>query len=245
MEKKTENSEKMKKGKNRAAIAVLFAVAAVFLVRMAVRGNGVFSVLNHTAEGTKGVVVLDAGHGGFDPGKIGTAGTKEKDINLSIAKKTEKILTESGYTVVMTRESDTALDSGSGGSKKMADLNGRVLRIEEISPDVAVSIHQNSYSAQTRGTQVFYYDGDNRKETGKRLAEIMQDAVRDVLNDGNTREEKGNHSYYMLKKVTCPFVIVECGFLSNPEEEALLCEESYQEKMAEGICEGIENFLYK
>lgn len=107
---------------------------------------------------------------------------------------------------------------------------------------MAVSIHQNSFSAGTSGAQVFYYTGS---EQGKKLAGILQQTVKEIIGDGNRRVEKANSGYYMLKKITCPFAIVECGFLSNPTEESLLRDEKYQQKMAKGICEGIENFLYK
>ena len=105
-----------------------------------------------------------------------------------------------------------------------------------------MSIHQNSFSAGTKGAQVFYFTSS---EPGKKLAGQIQSAIKDTVGDDNQRVEKGNSEYYMLKNVTVPFVIVECGFLSNPEEEGLLRDEAYQEKMARGICEGIENFLYK
>ena len=236
-----------KRKKQIAAIVALCAVAALFLVFRTGCGEALLSTLNRTAAGTKATVVLDAGHGGFDPGKVGTAGTKEKDINLAIAVKAKKLLEDSGYTVVMTREKDEALCSGQERNKKMTDLQGRVSIIEETDPAVAISIHQNSYSAGTKGAQVFYYSADNSGEEteAKRLAGILQNTIREVIGDENKRVEKGNSSYYMLKNVTCPFAIVECGFLSNPQEEALLCDEKYQQKMAEGICEGIENFLYK
>ena len=160
----------------------------------------------------------------------------------AIAKKVEKILRESGYTVYMTRTEDKALGDESGKSKKITDLKNRVKMINEAEPAVAVSIHQNSFSAGTSGAQVFYYTGS---EQGKKLAGILQQTVKEIIGDGNRRVEKANSSYYMLKKITCPFAIVECGFLSNPTEESLLRDEKYQQKMAKGICEGIENFLYK
>lgn len=219
---------------------IFIAVAAIFFLTVWNRGN--MPTLNMTAEGTKAKVVIDAGHGGFDPGKVGTQNTLEKDINLAIAKKVEKILRESGYTVYMTRTEDKALGDESGKSKKITDLKNRVKMINEAEPAVAVSIHQNSFSAGTSGAQVFYYTGS---EQGKKLAGILQQTVKEIIGDGNRRVEKANSSYYMLKKITCPFAIVECGFLSNPTEESLLRDEKYQQKMAKGICEGIENFLYK
>lgn len=229
------------------AVVGICAVAAVFLILGTCCDIPFLSVLNRTGAGTKMTIVIDAGHGGFDPGKVGTAGTQEKDINLAIARKTKKILEDSGYTVIMTREEDTALCTGEEKNKKMTDLRARVDIIEKSGAALAVSIHQNSYSAGTKGAQVFYYAsaGLGEESEGKKLANILQNTIRDVVGDDNKRVEKGNSSYFMLKNITCPFAIVECGFLSNPEEEALLCDENYQQKMALGICEGIENFLYK
>ncbi len=231
----------MEKYKKKLAVGILLILAAVFLAaNMLWREEK--ETLNYTGEGTKALIAVDAGHGGFDPGKVGTAGTLEKDINLSVAKKVEKILTDSGYRVVMTRTEDVALCGDGDTKKKMADLRNRVARIEEEKPALAVSIHQNSFSAGTKGAQVFYFTSS---EPGKKLAGQIQSAIKDTVGDDNQRVEKGNSEYYMLKNVTVPFVIVECGFLSNPEEEGLLRDEAYQEKMARGICEGIENFLYK
>lgn len=203
--------------------------------------------MSRTLAGSKAVVVLDAGHGGFDPGKIGCAGTKEKDINLAIAIKVKKILEKAGYTVVMTREEDKALGDDSGSHKKMSDLKERVAIIEKSGCAVAVSIHQNSYSAETKGAQVFYHAASESEKGSEaaRFAGIMQETIRDYIGDGNKRVEKGNNSYYMLKNVNCPFLIVECGFLSNPQEEALLVKDEYQGKMAEAIARGIETYLYE
>lgn len=202
--------------------------------------------MSRTLAGSKAVVVLDAGHGGFDPGKIGCAGTKEKDINLAIAIKTKKILEKAGYTVVMTREKDIALGDSAASHKKLADLKERVSIIENSGCAVAVSIHQNSYSADTKGAQVFYYATTEMEKGSEvaRFAGIMQETIKDFIGDGNKRVEKGNNSYYMLKNVKCPFLIVECGFLSNPQEEALLATDEYQERMAQAIAHGIENYIY-
>lgn len=218
----------------------VLALAVIFFAVKGYRGEA--PTLNRTAKGTKATIVVDAGHGGFDPGKVGTQGVLEKDINLSIAKKVEKLLTESGYTVVMTRTDDRALCEGNERSRKLADMKNRVALIEDAGPALSVSIHQNSYSAGTKGAQVFYYTGS---EEGKKLAAILHGTIREAVGDDNKRVEKANDSYYMLRKVSSPLVIVECGFLSNPEEESLLGDEGYQQKMARGICEGIENFLYK
>ena len=130
---------------------------------------------------------------------------------------------------------------GDDGKKKVEDLNARLAVIDKEKPELTVSIHQNSYSAGTKGAQVFYYSGS---EEGKRLANVLQETIKEEMGDGNHRVEKANDSYYMLKKSSGPFVIIECGFLSNPEEEKLLISEEYQQKMAKAVAEGIEKFLY-
>lgn len=219
--------------------AVVFVLAAV-IVAATVRIDG-RPVLNITGRGTKALIVVDAGHGGFDPGKVGTAGTLEKDINLMIAQKLQNILEDSGYQVIMTRESDTALCDSGATRKKMEDLKNRVAIINDNKPALAVSIHQNSFSAGTKGAQVFYYQDS---EPSREFASVLQNTVKEELADGNKRVEKGDGSYYMLKKTEGVFAIIECGFLSNPTEEVMLNSDDYQQKMAEAIAEGIENYLY-
>lgn len=223
-----------------AAIGIFCTLAAIFYFYGQKQQR--IMTLNMTKGGSKETVVIDPGHGGFDPGKVGVANSLEKDINLAIAKQVKTELEANGYTVHMTREEDVALCQGNESSKKLTDMKNRVAMIEEKAPRLTVSIHQNSFSAGTKGAQVFYY---SHSREGKELAGVIQNSIRDAVGDDNHRVEKANDSYYMLRKVTCPLVIVECGFLSNPEEEALLQDEAYQKKMAHGICEGIENFLYK
>lgn len=231
----------MKKQKGTWKIWAVVAVLSAFIVAAMVEVNG-RPVLNITRKGTKELIVVDAGHGGFDPGKVGTAGTLEKDINLSIALKLKKVLEDSGYRVVMIRETDTALCDAGSKRKKADDLKARVSMINEQKPALTVSIHQNSYSAGTKGAQVFYF---KNSEESHQFASVLQETVKEKINDGNHRIEKGNDSYYMLKKTEGIFAIIECGFLSNPQEEVLLNADDYQQKMAEAIAEGIERYLYQ
>lgn len=231
----------MKKQKGTWKIWAVVAMLSAFIVAAMVEVNG-RPVLNITKKGTKELIVVDAGHGGFDPGKVGTAGTLEKDINLSIALKLKKVLEDSGYQVVMIRETDTALCDAGSKRKKAEDLKARVSMINEKKPALTVSIHQNSYSAGTKGAQVFYF---KNSEESHRFASVLQETVKEKINDGNHRIEKGNESYYMLKKTEGIFAIIECGFLSNPQEEVLLNADDYQQKMAEAIAEGIERYLYQ
>ena len=186
-------------------------------------------------------VVLDAGHGGMDPGKVGVAGTLEKELNLELVYRVKRLLEQNNVRVVLTRESDAGLYTDADSNKKSADMRKRIEIIEKEAPALVVSIHQNSYTSPScKGAQVFYYEGS---ENGKALAERLQSVIKETLADGNTREAKANGSYYMLKKSVYTSVIVECGFLSNPEEEALLLREEYQEKIAWAIHLGILQYL--
>lgn len=186
-------------------------------------------------------VVIDAGHGGEDPGKIGVGGSKEKNINLSIAKLVKQYLEANDVEVIMTREEDKALCDESISNWKVQDMKKRIEIIESANPVVAVSIHQNSYTEEyVQGAQVFYYE--NSKE-GEVLAEVLQQSLTDTLKPENSREIKGNSSYYLLKKTKVPIVIAECGFLSNWEEEKKLSSEEYQQRVAWAIHLGIMKYL--
>lgn len=189
----------------------------------------------------KPVVVVDVGHGGNDPGKIGVDGSLEKDINLSIAKKLKTYLEASDVEVVMTRQEDKGLYSSGDSNKKMADMRGRCALIEKAKPDLVVSIHQNSYHEEgISGAQVFYY---KTSEKGKRLAQLIQKRFDYVLGDKDRRQEKPNGSYYLLLHVKQPIVIVECGFLSNWAEAAALGKEEYQDRVAWTIHMGVMEYL--
>ena len=185
-------------------------------------------------------VVLDAGHGSSDSGKVGINGVLEKDINLSISKKTKKYLEKKGIRVVMTRDKDESLAEGENGNRKVQDMKARVKLINDTKPDLAVSIHQNSYHEESiHGAQVFYYE---HSESGEKDARILQEALLAVDPD-NTRQVKANTTYYLLKRTEVPILIVECGFLSNQEEAEKLASEDYQKEIAKAIANGIESCL--
>lgn len=187
------------------------------------------------------VVVLDAGHGGKDPGKVGVNNGLEKDINLSISLRLKNLLEQNGVTVVMTRTEDKDLASEQASNRKNEDLRARAALVAESSPVVMVSIHQNSYpEPEIKGAQVFYYSGS---EEGKKLGVMVQESLKREIGDGNHRIAKANNEYYLLKKAGCPAVIVECGFLSNPVEAELLATEEYQEKVAFSIHLGIMEYI--
>jgi N-acetylmuramoyl-L-alanine amidase len=189
----------------------------------------------------KPVIVIDAGHGGNDPGKIGIDGTLEKDINLQIAYRLKKYLEASDVDVVLTRKNDSGLYTERDSRKKMADMTKRCDIINGSNPDLTVSIHQNSYhQEEISGGQVFYY---KKSDKGKRLAEIIQERFDYVLGDKNTRLAKPNDNYYLLLHVKSPIVIVECGFLTNWKEAASLNSEEYQDRVAWTIHMGIMEYL--
>ena len=186
-------------------------------------------------------VVIDAGHGGDDPGKVGINGANEKDINLEIAELVKVFLEANDITVVMTRESDDGLYDADAPNKKVQDMKRRIALIDETAPALTVSIHQNSYPEEyVHGAQVFYYSGSTQ---GKRLAESIQTELVGRVDPENKRQVKANDSYYLLKKTGIPIVIVECGFLSNGAEAEKLCSPGYQERIAWAIHIGILRYL--
>lgn len=214
----------------------------LFMVFLAARYGSIQVVTAEAArQAERPVVVVDVGHGGNDPGKVGVDGSLEKDINLQIAKKLKTYLEQSDVKVVMTREDDVGLYEESDSRKKMADMKKRCEIIEESGADLAVSIHQNSYHEESvSGGQVFYYKSS---EKGKKLAEIIQKRFDYVLGEQNRRLAKANGNYYLLLHVKCPIVITECGFLSNRKEAAMLQDEEYQDKLAWTIHMGILEYL--
>lgn len=192
---------------------------------------------NESGDGNAGTVliVVDSGHGGGDPGKVGINGALEKDVNLKISKKVEKLLKKNNIQVVMTREDEKGL-----ADSKVEDMKTRVSIINEKKPTLAVSIHQNSYGQESiHGAQVFYY---SHSKEGEKAAKIMQEALL-TADSENKRQAKANDTYYMLKRTEVPVIIVECGFLSNQKEAEKLVTEEYQEKIAEAVCEGVLGYI--
>ena len=186
-------------------------------------------------------ILIDPGHGGFDPGKVSPDGIMEKDINLAIASKLASALTDQGFSVYLTRDSDKSLNSENASSKKTSDLKARTNLATNVNADLYISIHQNSYHEEAiNGGQVFYY---KTSEKGKRLADILQKRFDFVLGENNRRQAKPNDTYYLLLHVKSPIVIVECGFLSNWDEAARLNSTDYQDRLAWTLHMGILRYL--
>lgn len=190
------------------------------------------------------VVVIDAGHGGRDPGASGARGLIEEEVNLKIALKLRKLIEQGGGTAIMIREDDTGLytEGGNGReTRKSEDLKNRHTLINSCGADIFISIHMNSFpQTQYYGAQTFYLKNDERS---RKLAEQIQQELIRVLDRGNTRKAKPTDTVYLLKNNSMPGALIECGFLSNPEEEHLLADENYQEKVAWSIFAGIVKYL--
>ena len=220
--------------------AAVFFTAAFFTGRQAAVLTGKFRVEREQSRQsrTKYCVVVDAGHGGDDPGKIGTAGTLEKEINLAIAKRLEALLKQADVAVVMTRTDNNGLYDENASGKKVQDMKRRVSMMEEAKADLAVSIHQNSLpsSKRTHGAQVFY----GIEEGSAALANAVQRLLNETVNLENQKAEKSiDPSIYLMKNVTAPAILIECGFLSNENETALLKSADYQQKLAVVIATGL------
>lgn len=185
-------------------------------------------------------VVIDPGHGGSDPGSIGyKTKVKESELNLKLSKILKEKLEAAGINVVLTREDDNSLAQGSGKRFKKQDMEMRKELIKAIRPNMVISLHQNSYTNHSlRGAQVFY---DKTSDISKEIANSIQEEFIKHLDHGNKSTSPGD--YFMLKCTTAPSVIVECGFLSNAEDEKLLLSSEYQEKIINCIYLGIIKFL--
>lgn len=208
-------------------IVILVIISAIFAIKQYIPVIAT-PVTNRT-------VIIDAGHGGGDPGAIGINGTLEKDINLNIALKLQKFIEENGGVVLMTRTEDGML-----AENKREDMKIRKKLRDENSSDIFVSIHLNSFpSSNCSGAQTFYANDDN----SKLLAEKIQKNMVKFLDESNPRVAKKLTDVYLLKNVNLPSVIVECGFLSNSNEERLLSDDEYQSKVAFSIYSGINEFF--
>lgn len=180
---------------------------------------------------TSTVIVIDPGHGGFDPGKLGINGEDEKHLNLKISLILRDYLQIAGFKVIMTRISDDDVDGMQGVKHKSKDMVERKKIAEQ--GDILISIHQNSFTQPSvHGAQVFYSKGS---EKGKLLATIIQNKIKQEVDTSNKRKAKSNKNYYVLNQSKIPAVIIECGFLTNPEEEKKLNDVMYQNRLAAAI----------
>lgn len=191
-------------------------------------------------------IVIDAGHGKPDEGAESSRGTTEAETNLKIALKLQNLLEQSGSSVILTRSDENAIydiDSKTLRQKKVSDIHNRVKIGNESSADIFVSIHLNKIPQQQYdGWQTFY---NAQSADGQKLAVSIQNNLNDAIQKENNRVAKSIENIYIVKHVEIPITIVECGFLSNPEEEKLLLEDEYQNRLAWGIYNGIIDYFYE
>ncbi len=219
----------------------IFMVLSLFCASFFLARKGAELANSKNADTPSVCILLDAGHGANDPGKVGTNGALEKDINLALVLKLKPLLENKGYTVALTRDSDEILADPNSSNIKREDMQNRVALITETNPVFTVSIHQNSYAdSSVYGPQVFYY---KESAEGKDLAACVQASLDSTLNISSSRGAKANDDYYLLVKTPTPTIIVECGFLSNPSEAELLCNDLYQDKLVRAIYLGICDYL--
>ena len=187
------------------------------------------------------IIVIDPGHGGQDGGASG-GDVLEKDLNLAVAHKLKDVITNNGGAAVLTREGDAPDVPGTNGKfNKKADLEYRLSVLNQANADIFVSIHMNKFSdSKYSGAQVFF---SQNGEDSKQLGEMIQQSLKDNLDPSNNRQAKRNESgIYILKNAKVPAVLVECGFLSNPEELEKLQSDEYQQSVAEAIYKGIQEY---
>ena len=196
------------------------------------------------------VMVVDAGHGGPDGGAEAADGTMEKELNLAIAKELQRIGEKEGIRVILTRETEDGLYDEENTEKKwrkLEDLNRRKEVVKKTNADVAVSIHLNSFWSDTgvRGAQVFYPKSGRADvtEASRIMAEAVQNSLVETIDDGSNRIQMGKDDFYLFTMAEVPTILVECGFLSNPDDLANLKEETYQRQLAAAILEGVQRTL--
>lgn len=227
-----------------------FAFVALFVASLtlfATQTMQAFGVVNFHAEffEKKQTIVIDAGHGGEDGGTIGINGESEKDINLAIALELEKYLVQNNFNVIMIRDGDYSVGDQTLptiAERKRSDTKNRLHTVENAGECILISIHQNHFSeSKYYGAQVFY--SPNRPESAA-LAESIRRSVVSSLQPENRRENKQAESnIYLLYNCKAPAVLVECGFLSNPDEAAKLNTTQYQQNMAAAIYNGLIGYL--
>ena len=227
-----------------ASLLPIYAVVLMILLSVTIGGSRVITVLSENASvSVRKTVVVDAGHGGVDGGATSCTGVLESQFNLEISQKLNDLLNLLGINTVMIRNTDCSVytEGETISQKKVSDLKERVRIVNRTDNALLISIHQNLFSdGKYSGAQVFYAP----TEGSQLLAKSIQGNFIKILNPNSHRQEKKADSIYLMKHINCPGVLVECGFLSNPQEEYLLRTKQYQQKVCSVIACSVSNFLY-
>lgn len=232
----------MFKIKNLGVGTLILITAVYFFVYSAMRYNLAATAAMDVSRPV--TVVIDAGHGGEDGGAVSVSGVQECQINLSVALRLEQLLALCGVKPAMIRTIDTAVytEGDTITEKKVSDLKHRVQLVNETTNALLISIHQNHFSEpKYTGAQVFYAPFNGSEA----LALLTQQSLRSTLDPGNRRQPKPANSVYLMQQVSCPAILVECGFLSNPQEAALLQTETYQTKLVCALTCALTQYLEK
>ena len=217
-------------------------VVILFLGIAHIGSNTVTTIQQQKAVSRNHMIVIDAGHGGIDGGATSCTGVLESHINLEIALRLEDMFHLLGYDTVMIRKTDESIytEGNTIASQKVSDLKERVRIANETPNAILISLHQNTYSdSRYRGAQVFY--GNDAQS--KALAQAVQKNLVAVLNPGSQRKSKSAKGVYLMEHISCPGILIECGFLTNPEEEALLRDGQYQTKLCGVIAASVSGLL--
>lgn len=229
-----------------AITSVFFSIFVFMLTTKRRRSGGFYCFNSKPSSVWKNSSYRCSDIGVPDEGAESSNGTTEAETNLKIALKLQNLLEQSGCAVILTRSDENAIydiDSKTLKQKKISDIHNRVKIGNESAADIFVSIHLNKIpQSQYDGWQTFYKEGS---EEGAKLAKIIQSSLNDAIQRENNRVAKTIDNIYIIKHVEIPTTIVECGFLSNPEEEKLLLEDEYQNKLAWGIYNGIVKYFFE
>ena len=231
---------------NKKTIRIFVLSIFVMMFGIALIGDQKESVPTVTLPVSGKTIVIDAGHGKPDEGAESSRGTTEAETNLKIALKLQNLLEQSGCSVILTRSDENAIydiDSKTLRQKKISDIHNRVKIGNESSADIFVSIHLNKIPQQQYDGWQTFYNAQNAE--GQKLAVSIQNNLNDAIQKENNRVAKSIENIYIVKHVEIPITIVECGFLSNPDEEKLLLEDEYQNRLAWGIYNGIIDYFYE
>jgi len=219
----------------RRKMLLCYCVALSLCLILAQMGSDAVTVLvEHSPLKERTCIAIDAGHGGIDGGAVSISGTPESQINLEIAQRLNDLLPLLGYQTFMLRNTDTSLhiEGSTISAQKISDLKHRVKMIKDSEASLLISIHQNTFSDKRySGAQVFYHSD----EKSILLAGHLQDNLIKTLNNGSKRKPKVAKGIYLIEHLPCPGILIECGFLTNAQEEALLRSEVYQKQICSVI----------
>ncbi|MBE6760263.1 MAG: cell wall hydrolase [Ruminococcaceae bacterium] len=227
-------------------LAVGLALALLLFIILTKGGTvGLTSAEASPASSDDFVIILDPGHGGVDGGAVGVNGTVEKRINLEISLKLRDVFTAAGYTVIMTRDTDKSIHDSTADTireMKVSDLHNRLALTEMYPNSLLISIHQNTLgNSSVTGAQVFFSPNDPRSE---QLAQCLQDSFNDGIQLAGDREiKKAGKNLYLFYNAKNTAVLAECGFLSNSQEEAMLCDPDHQDDIVHCIYRGTLEYL--